>query len=137
MGNHNRLLIQTPEANLVEGVKWLQNTVVVDSMCNIANGLGRLEIVTKAVVVCGGSPYYQETLWDHVLESESRASGGCDVGTKCFGLSVEQYCRWVCLDAVPKSEVVGGGARVVSGRWVCRTRLRVEKNGWASGRTRG
>ena len=27
MGNHYHLFIQTPEANLVEGMKWLQNTV--------------------------------------------------------------------------------------------------------------
>ncbi len=27
MGNHYHLFIQSPEANLVEGMKWLQNTV--------------------------------------------------------------------------------------------------------------
>ncbi|GDX10108.1 hypothetical protein LBMAG57_18800 [Verrucomicrobiota bacterium] len=27
MGNHYHLLIETPEPNLVEGMKWLQNTV--------------------------------------------------------------------------------------------------------------
>ncbi len=26
MGNHYHLLIETPEANLVDGMKWLQNT---------------------------------------------------------------------------------------------------------------
>jgi REP-associated tyrosine transposase len=26
MGNHYHLFIETPEANLVEGMKWLQNT---------------------------------------------------------------------------------------------------------------
>ena len=27
MGNYYHLFIQTPEANLVEGMKWFQNTV--------------------------------------------------------------------------------------------------------------
>jgi REP element-mobilizing transposase RayT len=27
MGNHYHLFIETPAANLVEGMKWLQNTV--------------------------------------------------------------------------------------------------------------
>lgn len=27
MGNHYHLFIETPEANLVEGMKWFQNTV--------------------------------------------------------------------------------------------------------------
>jgi len=27
MGNHYHLFLETPEANLVEGMKWMQNTV--------------------------------------------------------------------------------------------------------------
>lgn len=29
MGSHYHLLIETPEANLVEGMKWLQNAYTV------------------------------------------------------------------------------------------------------------
>ena len=32
MGNHYHLMLQTPEANLVEGMKWLQNTYTKDSV---------------------------------------------------------------------------------------------------------
>ena len=64
MGNHYHLFIQTPEANLVEGMKWLQNTVT--RRFNVRHReWGRLfGDRYKAVVIEGDSPHYYETLWE-------------------------------------------------------------------------
>jgi len=73
MGNHYHLFIQTPEANLVEGMKWFQNTVT--RRFNVRHReWGRLfGDRYKAVVVDGDSPYYYETLWDYIHLNPSRA----------------------------------------------------------------
>lgn len=73
MGNHYHLFIQTPEANLVEGMKWLQNTVT--RRFNVRHReWGRLfGDRYKAVVVDGDSPYYYESLWDYIHLNPSRA----------------------------------------------------------------
>ena len=73
MGNYYHLFIQTPEANLVEGMKWFQNTVT--RRFNVRHReWGRLfGDRYKAVVVDGGSPYYYETLWDYIHLNPSRA----------------------------------------------------------------
>jgi REP element-mobilizing transposase RayT len=73
MGNHYHLFIQTPEANLVEGMKWLQNTVT--RRFNVRHReWGRLfGDRYKAVVVDGESPHYYETLWDYIHLNPSRA----------------------------------------------------------------
>jgi REP element-mobilizing transposase RayT len=73
MENHYHLFIQTPEANLVEGMKWLQNTVT--RRFNVRHReWGRLfGDRYKAVVVDGESPYYYETLWDYIHLNPCRA----------------------------------------------------------------
>ena len=73
MENHYHLFIQTPEANLVEGMKWLQNTVT--RRFNVRHReWGRLfGDRYKAVVVDGDSPYYYETLWDYIHLNPCRA----------------------------------------------------------------
>jgi REP element-mobilizing transposase RayT len=73
MGNHYHLFIQTPEANLVEGMKWLQNTVT--RRFNVRHReWGRLfGDRYKAVVVDGESPYHYESLWDYIHLNPSRA----------------------------------------------------------------
>ena len=73
MGNYYHLFIQTPEANLVEGMKWFQNTVT--RRFNVRHReWGRLfGDRYKAVVVDGRSPYYYETLWDYIHLNPSRA----------------------------------------------------------------
>ncbi|MFM8831397.1 MAG: transposase [Spartobacteria bacterium] len=97
MDNHYHLFIQTPEANLVEGMKWLQNTVT--RRFNVRHReWGRLfGDRYKAVVVDGESPYYYETLWDYIHLNPSRA-GLVDVTR---GQSVLDY---------PWSSLAGGYA---------------------------
>ena len=97
MDNHYHLFIQTPEANLVEGMKWLQNTVT--RRFNVRHReWGRLfGDRYKAVVVDGESPYYYETLWDYIHLNPCRA-GLVDVTQ---GQSVLDY---------PWSSLAGGYA---------------------------
>ena len=72
MGNHYHLLFQTPEPNLVAGMKWLQNTYA--RRFNIRHRLwGRLfGDRYKAVPVEGGA-YYYETLLDYIHLNPVRA----------------------------------------------------------------
>jgi|GEM_PF-62435 len=97
MDNHYHLFIQTPEANLVEGMKWLQNTVT--RRFNVRHRQwGRLfGDRYKAVVVDGESAYYYETLWDYIHLNPCRA-GLVDVKQ---GQSVLDY---------PWSSLAGGYA---------------------------
>lgn len=97
MDNHYHLFIQTPEANLVEGMKWFQNTVT--RRFNVRHReWGRLfGDRYKAVVVDGESPYYYETLWDYIHLNPGRA-GLVDVTQ---GQSVLDY---------PWSSLAGGYA---------------------------
>lgn len=72
MTNHYHLLLETPEANLVEGMKWVQNTYT--RRFNIRHGLwGRLfGYRYKSVLVEGGGTYY-ETLLDYIHLNPARA----------------------------------------------------------------
>jgi REP element-mobilizing transposase RayT len=72
MGNHYHLLIETPEGNLVAGMKWLQNTYT--RRFNIRHRLwGRLfGDRYKAAPVEGGG-YYYETLLDYIHLNPVRA----------------------------------------------------------------
>jgi putative transposase len=73
MGNHYHLFIRTPEANLVAGMKWLQNTYT--RRFNVRNKeWGRLfGDRYKAVLVEGGSRYYYETMLDYIHLNPVRA----------------------------------------------------------------
>jgi len=72
MGNHYHLLIQTPEANLVAGMKWLQNTYT--RRFNIRHRLwGRLFGDRYKAVPVEGEGYYYETLLDYVHLNPVRA----------------------------------------------------------------
>ena len=73
MGNHYHLVIETPGANLVGGMKWLQNTYT--RRFNTRHGLwGRLfGDRYKAVVVQGDDPHYYGTLLDYVHLNPVRA----------------------------------------------------------------
>lgn len=66
MGNHYHLLIETPEANLVEGMKWLQNAYT--RRFNVKHSQwGRLfGDRYKAVLVEGEKPDYFVTLLDYI-----------------------------------------------------------------------
>jgi REP element-mobilizing transposase RayT len=74
MGNHYHLFIETPEANLVEGMKWFQNTYT--RRFNVRHKLwGRLfGDRYKAVLVEGGSTFYYETLMDYIHLNPVRAT---------------------------------------------------------------
>ena len=72
MGNHYHLLIQTPEANLVAGMKWLQNTYTL--RFNIRHRLwGRLFGDRYKSVLVEGAGYYYETLLDYIHLNPERA----------------------------------------------------------------
>jgi putative transposase len=72
MGNHYHLLLETPEPNLVEGMKWLQNTYT--RRFNVRHQQwGRLfGDRYKAVLVEGGG-YYYETLLNYIHLNPVRA----------------------------------------------------------------
>ncbi len=73
MGNHYHLFIETPEANLVEGMKWLQNTVT--RRFNVRHReWGRLfGDRYKAVLVDGETAHYYTTLWEYLHLNPCRA----------------------------------------------------------------
>lgn len=73
MGNHYHLFIQTPEANLVEGMKWFQNTYT--RRFNVRHkAWGRLfGDRYKAILVEGSNSYYYETLLDYIHLNPIRA----------------------------------------------------------------
>jgi len=72
MGNHYHLLIQTPEANLVAGMQWLQNTYT--RRFNIRHRLwGRLFGDRYKAVPVEGEGYYYETLVDYIHLNPVRA----------------------------------------------------------------
>lgn len=73
MGNHYHLFIQTPEANLVAGMSWLQNTVT--RRYNIRHmAWGRLfGDRYKAVLVDGADLYHYRTLVDYIHLNPVRA----------------------------------------------------------------
>jgi len=97
MGNHYHLFIETPEANLVAGMSWLQNTVT--RRYNVRHmAWGRLfGDRYKAVLVDGADTYHYRTLADYIHLNPVRA---CMVLPK-KGQSVLDY---------PWSSVAGGWA---------------------------
>lgn len=73
MGNHYHLFLETPEANLVEGMKWLQNTYT--RRFNMRHGQwGRLfGDRYKSVLVDESAAAYYMTLWDYLHLNPCRA----------------------------------------------------------------
>ena len=73
MGNHYHLFIETPEANLVAGMSWLQNTVT--RRYNVRHmAWGRLfGDRYKAVLVEGADTYHYRTLADYIHLNPVRA----------------------------------------------------------------
>jgi hypothetical protein len=72
MGNHYHLLVETPEANLVEGMKWVQNTYT--RRFNVRHGLwGRLFGDRYKSVLVEGEGFYYETLLDYIHLNPARA----------------------------------------------------------------
>lgn len=73
MANHYHLFVETPEANLVEGMKWLQNTVT--RRFNVRHRKwGRLfGDRYKSVLVEGARANYYAALWDYIHLNPFRA----------------------------------------------------------------
>jgi len=72
MGNHYHLLVETPEANLVDGMKWLQNTYT--RRFNVRHGLwGRLFGDRYKSVLVEGEGHYYETLVNYIHLNPARA----------------------------------------------------------------
>lgn len=87
MSNHYHLMVETPEANLVEGMKWLQNTYT-----RRFNGRHRLwgrlfGDRYKAILSEGHSGYYYCTLMDYIHLNPVRAG----VVRMARGESVRDY----------------------------------------------
>ena len=96
MSNHYHVVIETPEANLVAGMQWLQNTYT--RRFNVRHHLwGRLFGDRYKSVLVEGAGYYYETLLDYIHLNPVRA-GLVDVRG---GESVLVY---------PWSSVAGGHA---------------------------
>jgi putative transposase len=73
MGNHYHLMIETPEANLVEGMKWLQNAYT--RRFNVRHTQwGRLFGDRYKSVLVEGEGYYYETLMDYIHLNPARAT---------------------------------------------------------------
>jgi REP element-mobilizing transposase RayT len=73
LSNHYHLMVETPEANLVAGMQWLQNTVT--RRFNVRHrAWGRVfGDRYKAVAVEGRSRFYYETLMDYIHLNPVRA----------------------------------------------------------------
>ena len=73
MNNHYHMLLETPEANLVDGMKWLQTTFT--RRINTKHGLwGRVfGDRYKSVLVEGENPDYFTTLLDYIHLNPARA----------------------------------------------------------------
>jgi REP element-mobilizing transposase RayT len=97
MGNHYHLFIETPEANLVAGMSWLQNTVT--RRHNVRHmAWGRLfGDRYKAVLVDGADTWHYQTLADYIHLNPVRAR----IVRPKAGQSVLDY---------PWSSVAGGWA---------------------------
>lgn len=73
MKNHYHLFIQTPEANLVAGMKWLQNTYTRRFNVRHKNWGRLFGDRYKAILVEGNGRYYYETLLDYIHLNPVRA----------------------------------------------------------------
>ncbi len=103
MDNHYHLMMETPEANLVEGMKWLQNTFTRRFNTKHRSWGRVFGDRYKAIVVEGRAPFYFETLWDYIHLNPVRAG----IIRPGHGQSVLDY-RW--------SSVSGGYALPASRR---------------------
>lgn len=73
MGNHYHLFVQTPEANLVAGMKWLQNTYTRRFNIRHKNWGRIFGDRYKAILVEGDNNYYYETMLNYIHLNPVRA----------------------------------------------------------------
>lgn len=109
MGNHYHLLLETPEANLVAGMKWLQGTYTQRFNSRNKRWGHLFQGRYKALVIDGDSGAYFSTVAGYIHLNPARA--------KLFDLqaeNLESYCwssyplyldpakrpEWLCVDRV-------------------------------------
>ena len=111
MNNHYHLLVETPHANLVEGMKWLQNAYT--RRINTKHQLwGRIfGDRYKSVLVEGEDPNYFTTLLDYIHLNPARAGmvnfaeGGRLVDyawsslAMAYALEPAERPEWCCVEA--------------------------------------
>ncbi len=123
MSNHYHLLLETPEGNLVTGMKWLQGTYTqrFNRRHEVFGHLfqGRY----KAVVIDGGAPGYFEVVGTYIHLNPARA------GLIRIGRELLKGYRWSSYPAYVSRRDSG-----VS--WMCRERV-LAGSGLAAGDVKG
>jgi len=116
MSNHYHLMVETPEGNLVAGMRWLQNTYTRRHNCR-HRLWGRLfGDRYKAILSEGGSGYYYCSLMDYIHLNPVRAGlVRMKRGEKCAGLCLEQRGQGLCRAASSSTDLADGKRRVGHG----------------------
>ena len=73
MSNHYHLMVETPEGNLVAGMRWLQNTYTRRHNCRYRLWGRLFGDRYKAILSEGGSGYYYCSLMDYIHFNPVRA----------------------------------------------------------------
>ena len=73
MGNHYHLLLQTPEGNLVDGMKWLQSTYTARLNARHRQRGHLFQGRYKAIPIQGDATHYLRTLSDYIHLNPARA----------------------------------------------------------------
>jgi len=130
MGNHYHLLAETPEPNLVEGMKWFQGTY--PQRFNVRHRLsGHLfQGRYKALIVQGKGGDYLRTVADYIHLNPARAGflnpEQPDVrsyawsSARCFSRSGRLWEAWLTPDAVFRSQGIAGDAPAGRRRFTAR-----------------
>jgi len=122
MGHHYHLFIETPEANLVEGMKWLQNTVTRRFNIRHRQMGAALWRSLQSGDRGGGTPGVLRNI-DELHPFESRASriGECGERREHPGLPLEQRGRGLCPAAWETGELLAAemGMRMLGTRGQC------------------
>ena len=113
MGNHYHLLLETPEANLCAGMRWLQGVYTIRH--NVRHGLrGHLfQGRYKAVLVDGGDDAYFRTVSDYIHLNPVRAGMLGEGGV----LSDYRWSSFPQLAGDPRKRPAWLEAEWVLGRW--------------------
>ena len=134
MGNHYHLLIQTPEPNLVVGMKWLQNTYT--RRFNIRHRLwGRLFGDRYKAMPVENEGYYYETLVDYIHLNPARRTDPAASRRERDRLPLEQR-RWRLRPAAPQQTPVAGCRRSTASLWLPGFRAGTPQMGAAAGPAR-
>jgi hypothetical protein len=73
MSNHYHLLLQTPEGNLVEGMRWLQSTYTARFNAKHRQRGHLFQGRYKAIPIQSDEPLYLRTLSDYIHLNPARA----------------------------------------------------------------